>query len=85
MSNSDEDADHLPLVFGKYKGKTPSEVAETDPSYIVWMFDNVKNYPTCSKVLRDDCERDAREAESDDPRNWESPFRDDETDFGRPH
>lgn len=34
---SDEELDHTPLKQGKYKGQTPSQVAEHDPGYIVWM------------------------------------------------
>lgn len=32
-----ESRDFKPLTFGKHKGKTPSKVAEIEPSYIVWM------------------------------------------------
>ena len=28
------------MPFGKYKGKTLSEISEADPSYIVWLSDN---------------------------------------------
>lgn len=52
---SGEDLDHTPLTFGKYKGVTPSELATVDPQYIRWMYEEVKNKPTCSKVLYDDC------------------------------
>jgi len=34
---SDEELDHTPLKQGKYKGQTPSQIAEHDPQYIVWM------------------------------------------------
>ena len=47
--------DNTPLSFGKYKGHTPEEVAVVDPSYVVWMFDNIKP-AKCSKELRDGCE-----------------------------
>ena len=57
--------DHTPLAFGKYKGKTPEEVAELDPSYVVWMYENVKPAP-CSKALAVDCEQDQR----DDEEEW---------------
>jgi len=36
-------SDDQPLLFGKYVGKTPKEVLEEDPSYIVWLFDNIEN------------------------------------------
>jgi hypothetical protein len=45
------------LGFGKYRHLTPDEIAETDPSYIVWMYDNVRPR-RCSKSLRDACEHD---------------------------
>lgn len=46
------DIDELPLTFGKYAGKTPSELVAEDPSYVVWMYDNVRPHP-CSKKLHD--------------------------------
>ena len=36
-----EDLDHTPLTFGKYKGQTPDEISEHDPSYIVWLYNNI--------------------------------------------
>ena len=54
-----------PLTFGKYKGKTPVEIAETDPKYVIWMYDNVTTHPTCSKQFRDYCEQDERDEEAD--------------------
>ena len=59
MSTSGELLDHTPLCFGKYKGRTPSDVAEFDPSYIVWLGENCPG--TCSAALVRDCERDAKE------------------------
>ena len=58
------DKDHTPLPFGKYKGKTPEEIAEIDGSYVVWMFENVKP-PPCSKELAEACEADEREDEEE--------------------
>lgn len=52
---TDEELDHARLTFGKYTGQTPSQVSEKDPQYIVWMYDNVTNRDTCSKLLRDEC------------------------------
>lgn len=54
-----------PLTFGKYKGKTPMEVAENDPEYLIWAFDNVTSHKTCTKELRDHCEQDQRDEEAD--------------------
>lgn len=55
------DLDHTPLTFGRYKGRTPDQVAEEDPAYIVWMFKKVTTLPTCSKLLADACEPECRE------------------------
>lgn len=56
--------DNTPITFGKYKGHTPEEISVIDPSYIVWMFDNIKP-AKCSKELRDGCEWDIRESEAE--------------------
>lgn len=58
VTQADIDLDHTPLTFGRYRGQTPDEVSEHDPKYLVWMYDTVKNRPTCSKTLRDNCEND---------------------------
>lgn len=29
------------LTFGKYKGETVRQIAETDPRYLRWAFDNI--------------------------------------------
>jgi hypothetical protein len=44
------DIDQEPLRFGKHAGKTPEEIADEDPSYIIWMFENVRPSP-CSTSL----------------------------------
>lgn len=54
--------DRSPLVFGKYIGQTPEEIAEEDPAYIVWMYENIKPR-RCSKDLAIACEQDDREYE----------------------
>lgn len=56
--------DNTQLTFGKYKGHTPEEVSVIDPSYVVWMFDNIKP-AKCSKELRDGCEWELREGEAE--------------------
>jgi len=56
--------DITPLTFGKYKGQTPEAIAEYDPSYVLWMFENVKPAP-CSKALARDCEQGVREYEEE--------------------
>lgn len=45
LNKPDAGIDSTPLTFGKHAGKTPEEVAEEDPSYIIWMYENVKNAP----------------------------------------
>lgn len=51
------DIDDTPLKFGKYRGYTPNEIAEKDPKYIVWAFENLDTKP-CSKDLYKCCELD---------------------------
>lgn len=34
---SEEELDHTPMKQGKYRGQTPSQIAEHDPGYIVWL------------------------------------------------
>ena len=58
------DLDLTPLKFGKYKGQTPEEIAEHDPSYIQWMYDTIKP-PPCSKELALACEQDERDEEDE--------------------
>ena len=49
------DLDNKPLTFGKYEGETPNEIAEHNPQYIVWMYDNL-DYKNCTLDLRNECE-----------------------------
>jgi len=43
------------ILFGKYKGKTISEIAEENPGYIVWLDENVKTISIDQKIVAD-CE-----------------------------
>ena len=54
-----EDLDHTPLTFGKYKNQTPDEISEHDPSYIVWLYNNISP-PKCSEWLKEACEYDVQ-------------------------
>lgn len=54
MTSEEIDLDHTPLTFGKYKGQTPDEVSESDPAYIVWMYNNIKP-KKCSAWLAEAC------------------------------
>jgi hypothetical protein len=47
--------DTRPLLFGRYKGLCPFEVASKDPQYIVWMYRNIINKITCSESLYRQC------------------------------
>jgi len=58
------DIDSKRLTFGKYRGRTPEEIAEYDPSYVVWMYDTIE-FKHCTKDLRDMCEMDVRESEDE--------------------
>jgi hypothetical protein len=56
-----EDLDNKPLPWGKYKGRTPGDVAEEDPGYIVWLWGNCKDNlaaPLCSQALYEACKKE---------------------------
>jgi hypothetical protein len=36
------EADHLPLIFGKYRHFSPDRVCRMDPSYILWLDAHVR-------------------------------------------
>ena len=57
------DLDEQPLTFGEYRGYTPEQIAASDPEYIVWLYDSMKE-KLCSRPLRELCEMDIREAAS---------------------
>ena len=71
------DPDKAPLYFGKYQGKTPNEIADIDPSYIVWLFDQ-RGPNSCTKDLADLC----RESLEEQDESEESDLYDDIT-WGR--
>ena len=48
------DLDDTPLAFGKYKGKTPDEVSELNPGYLIWMYKEFDN-PPMSKAMYEYC------------------------------
>lgn len=49
-----EDLDNKPLTFGKYKGKTPDEISDIDPDYIVWMWKNIE-IKHCTRAMYNYC------------------------------
>lgn len=53
--------DDTPLGFGKYANLTPRQVLYRDPSYILWMSDNLDD-EKCTPDLVDDA-RDAMDEE----------------------
>jgi hypothetical protein len=54
---SDEELDHTPLPSGQYKGQTPSQVAEHDPEYLVWMAENMQ-WKVASDLLIRSCKEE---------------------------
>lgn len=46
--------DDTPLKFGKYKGKTPTDIARTNPGYIVWIYENIE-IKHCTQTLYKKC------------------------------
>ena len=49
MNKKVTNVDEMPLMFGKYKGRTPNDIVETDPAYIVWLWEVVEKQK--SKVV----------------------------------
>jgi hypothetical protein len=47
--------DNTPLKFGKYKGKTPTQLLDsegkTELSWLRWAYETVTNFPVCSEAL----------------------------------
>ena len=54
LTQIQKDTDSTPLAFGKHKGLTPKEIADIDPNYIVWAFENLDNKP-CTPRLYEMC------------------------------
>lgn len=74
LSPEDKRLDTMRLCFGKYRGKTPREVAQVDPRYVVWMHAEVKPTP-CSRDLALMCE-DAPDYDEGDPTELDAWARD---------
>lgn len=62
---ADDMLDHTPIKQGKYKGQTPDQISDHDPSYVVWMYANWNPKP-CSKLLAEACQLDMNEDSEDD-------------------
>lgn len=63
------DDDEVALDFGKYAGMTPLQVFGADPSYIVWLYENVTP-KRCSEVLYMDAVESAQDAPFDHEDPW---------------
>lgn len=58
MPFREEDLDHTPLKFGKFKGKTPEWVADNEilrdersKSWLIWAYETCGNQDVCSSAL----------------------------------
>ncbi len=47
-----KDSDETPFVFGKYRGLTPLEVAESDPSYLIWAYETFTLKPCTHELYK---------------------------------
>ena len=70
MTEEELALDKTPLTFGKYRGMTPDEVSEHDPSYVVWMYETIKP-KKCSSFLYESCMRDLK---PDEEEEYDGPF-----------
>ncbi len=70
MTEEDLILDKTLLTFGKYRGMTPDEVSEQDPSYVVWMYETIKP-KKCSSFLYESCMRDLK---PDEEEEYDGPF-----------
>jgi hypothetical protein len=68
---SGEAMDHTPLGFGKHIGKSPNDISEIDPSYIVWLYENTEG--NCSRALYAAC-RDDLAADDPDTSDFDRDF-----------
>jgi hypothetical protein len=70
MPAKDEHLDDQKLTFGKHKFRTPHEIAEDDPSYIVWLYENI-NPKVVSKSLYIACSLDEVDDLADTRSQWD--------------
>lgn len=54
---SDEELDHTPLKFGQYKGQTPSQIAEHDAPYLLYLASSLR-FKVASDLLIRVCQDD---------------------------
>lgn len=62
LDKDDADFDDTPITFGKYKGKTPDEISDIDPKYLLWLVHET-GFSLCSLALIEYCEQEVREEE----------------------
>ena len=74
MNDKETESDSEPFEFGKHKGLTPNQIAEEDPGWLVWAYENIKQkraygFPICSRTLYLACkdERDDSQEEDETP------------------
>ena len=61
MNTPGEVLDHTPLSYGIYTGKTPNDIAERDPDYLCWAYEEWTPKP-CSELLYRECLKDVAES-----------------------
>jgi hypothetical protein len=50
MNTDNLHTDNMPMGFGKYAAKTPIQVHDIDPKYLVWAYENVGTH-VCTIAL----------------------------------
>jgi broad specificity phosphatase PhoE len=78
MSKLAELPDDRPMTFGKYKGRTPEEVAKEDPVWLMWAYENASGPKPCSRELYLAADYTASEEEVGDPLDDEDEDEDDD-------
>ena len=43
--------DDVPMTYGRYKGRTPEEVAKEDPVHLMFLYENATGPKPCSREL----------------------------------
>jgi len=56
--------DDTPLTFGRLAGNTPNQIANVEPSYIVWLYENLDKR-VCTTKLYEECKNIVEDYESD--------------------
>jgi hypothetical protein len=72
--------DDMPLDFGAHRGMTPRQLLDADPSYVVWVYENIHGVVTRGTYL-DACFI----LDEDHDRRYLEEEREDEDDFRGDH